>query len=84
VLTSLERELNTHDLALPIPLGGTQDGLFRLIVMSSTDLKPQAQYMERVERLYHQTGGRDVGIVFLMDETSSEQGVRNLMLLQAT
>lgn len=39
--------------------------------------------MARIERLYHQTGGKQVGVVFLLPGAESmEEGTRALMELQ--
>ena len=73
--------IETHDLAIPIP---PQNDIFRLILISSADIQCPGNYMDRIERLYHQTGGRHVGIVFLVrDAISRENGMRSLMTLQA-
>lgn len=47
-------------------------------------MQPLGKCMDRIERLYHQTGGQNVGIMFLVqDAISGENGMRNLMTLQA-
>ncbi|KAH8603058.1 hypothetical protein B0O99DRAFT_697677 [Bisporella sp. PMI_857] len=75
-----EQVINTHDLAIPLP---PRKEFFRLILMSSEDIQKPESYMDRIERLYNQTGGQHVGIVFLVqDGTSKENGTRNLMTLQ--
>lgn len=82
ILTNPEQKLQTHDLAIPIPQDDKK-ALFQLILLSPTDLQDQQSYMSRIERLYHQTGGRDVGIVFLLQGIyPQEGGIRALMELQ--
>ena len=77
----IEQAIETHDLAIPIP---PQKDIFRLILISAADMQPLGKYMDRIERLYHQTGGQNVGIMFLVqDAISGENGIRNLMTLQA-
>ena len=57
---------------------------FRLLLLSSVDLKSPTTSMARIERLYHQNGGKHVGIVFLLNEKSpSRNGTIALMELQA-
>jgi hypothetical protein len=83
--TTTEQTLGTHDIAIPLPQPRQQDQkeFFRIMLLSSVDVHPTANVMGRIERLYHQTGGRHVGIVFLMDHSiSREEGVRALMSLQ--
>ncbi|KAG9247517.1 hypothetical protein BJ878DRAFT_539227 [Calycina marina] len=76
-----EKKLETHDLAIPL---GPQKNLL-LILLASADIQCPGNYMDRIERLYHQTGGGQVGIVFLVqDAISRENGTHNLMRLQAS
>jgi hypothetical protein len=82
----LEQTLKTHDLAIPLPQyqQGDQQDFFRLILLSSADLQAPTAEMARIERLYHQTGGRHVGIVFLLQENASiGNGTEVFMKLQA-
>lgn len=79
-----ETTLNTHDLSLPIPSNkeGKQE-LFRVLLLSSSDTQPFANVSARIERLYHQTGGRNVGIIFLLREKgSSDHDMKEYMNLQ--
>ena len=83
--THLELHLETHDLALPLPqrYSQNQQEWFRLLLFSPSDTHPESNYMARIERLYHLTGGSRIGIVFLLrDSGSQEDGTRTLMTLQ--
>lgn len=82
---SLEETLETHDLAFPVPQRHPQEGRrwFRLLLLTSADIQPPSNHMARIERLYHQTGGLDVGIVFLLrDNNTQENGTKAFMALQ--
>ena len=84
--TPPEKRLETHDIAIPLPQTRPQDEneLFRIILLSATDVSPPEKALDRMERLYHQTGGRHVGIMFLIRETHSQgDGTRGFMSLQA-
>jgi hypothetical protein len=86
LIVILEQTLQTHDLAIPLPQyeQGDQREFFRLILLSSSDLQPPKAEMDRIERLYHQTGGRHVGIVFLLQENAHiGNGTIAFMKLQA-
>jgi len=80
-----EQALEIYDLAIPLPHAHQQDKeFFHVLVLSSSDLEPPASSMARIERLYHQTGGRQVGIVFLLEEQSqNSNGTISFMHLQA-
>lgn len=81
----LEQFLETHDLSLPLPQRHSQNQQewFRLLLLSPSDMQPASDHMARIERLYHQTGGLHVGIVFLLhDGDSQEDGTTNFMALQ--
>ena len=83
--TDLEQSLETHDLALPLPQRHSQNQQewFRLLLLSPSDMEPALSHMARIERLYHQTGGLQVGIVFLLrDHRSQEDGTKHFMALQ--
>jgi hypothetical protein len=82
----LEQTLGTHDLAIPLPQyrQNDQQDFFRLILLSSTDVQTPTAEIARIERLYNQTGGQHVGIVFLIQEnTSNGNGTSDFMKLQA-
>jgi hypothetical protein len=83
-LTS-EQTLENHDMAIPVPRHkGDHQEFFRLLLLSPADIQPLEPAMARIERLYHQTGGRQVGIVFLMQEKSSGgNGTISYMNLQS-
>ncbi|RDL36794.1 Uncharacterized protein BP5553_06146 [Venustampulla echinocandica] len=72
----LEKQLETHDLAIPLPkcYQDSDQEVFRMLVLSPSDVQPPANPMPRIERLYHQTGGRQVGIIFLLQEKASRGG----------
>jgi hypothetical protein len=83
LLIDSEQSLQTHDLAIPLPRQGQMQDFFHIILLSCADMRKPEEYMSRIERLYHHTGGKDIGIVFLIrDEHSQENGTRALMNLQ--
>ncbi|KAF7892938.1 uncharacterized protein EAF02_000476 [Botrytis sinoallii] len=78
-----EATLNTHDLSLPMQSKTGEQEFFRVLLLSSIDMQPIANASARVERLYHQTGGRNVGIIFLLREKdSNDNGLKEFMDLQ--
>ncbi|KAE9381481.1 hypothetical protein N431DRAFT_476303 [Stipitochalara longipes BDJ] len=82
-----EKTLETYDLAIPLPRRGQRDQMeyFRLILLSSSDVQPPAPAMARIERLYHSSGGRHVGLIFLLNEKSPKgNGTIDFMNLQAS
>ncbi|KAH6671267.1 hypothetical protein B0J14DRAFT_485144 [Halenospora varia] len=84
---SLEKQLETHDLAIPLPKSREEDfqEVFRLLLVSASDPQNSGAMMARIERLYHQTGGRQVGVIFLLQEhTSTANGTISYMELQAS
>lgn len=79
-----ERTINTHDLSIPIPpsKAGEQQ-FFRVLLLSSSDMESPTNASARVERLDHQTGGRNVGIIFLLRERGEGgHGMEEYMKLQ--
>jgi hypothetical protein len=78
-----EGALQGHDLAIPLPKADpqSQGDLFRLLLISTTDMNAPEQTLERIERLYHKHGGRHVGIVFLL--SSDRVGIVAFMNIQA-
>lgn len=70
-MSLLETNLRTHDLLIPLSNQQPQNDYFRLLLLSPADLNERSNLMARIERLYHQTGGQRVGIVFLIKEESS-------------
>jgi len=76
-----EQSLDNHDMAIPVPQHrGDHQEFFRLLLLSSADIQPLEPTMARIERLYHQTGGRQVAIVFLMQDSGN--GAISYMSLQ--
>ncbi|TVY42300.1 hypothetical protein LSUB1_G001054 [Lachnellula subtilissima] len=66
-----EQSLETHDLAIQVPRHNSDHReVFRLLLLSASDVERPGTAMSRIERLYHQTGGRQVGIIFLLQEKS--------------
>ncbi|KAI9640990.1 hypothetical protein NHQ30_010417 [Ciborinia camelliae] len=76
-----EETLNTHDLSLPIPpIEEGKQEFCHVLLLSSSDMEQRANVSARIERLYHQTGGRNVGIVFLLHEKQDvDNGMNDLM-----
>ncbi|KAI0539716.1 hypothetical protein GGR58DRAFT_219938 [Xylaria digitata] len=73
-----ETQLNTHDIAIPIP---TQR-VFRAICMSPRDVASDST-LNRIERLYNLNAGQDSGIIFLLKHHDEQQcAVSALMTLQ--
>lgn len=73
-------------MAIPLPKSREEDfqEVFRLLLVSASGPQNSGAMMARVERLYHQTGGRQVGIIFLLQEhTSTANGTISYMELQA-
>ncbi|KAK2628051.1 hypothetical protein QTJ16_002697 [Diplocarpon rosae] len=85
-----EQTLSTHDFTIPLPKSRQQDALesFLLLALSPSDLIPESganPAMPRIQRLYHHTGGMNVGILFLLNEKLPKgNGSVALMSLQAT
>lgn len=81
---SPEHSFDMHDVQIPLPppqgLPQRKD-YFRLILLSAMEMEVSDKAIERVSRLYHQHGGRDVGIVFLL--SPGHAGTVALMNLQA-
>ena len=81
-----EKSLETYDLAVPLPStnGQPQKDYFRFLLLSTIDLQQLTDTLARIERLYHQRGGRHVGIVFFLNEEGNAQnGTLQMMNLQA-
>ncbi|KAK7755239.1 hypothetical protein SLS62_002744 [Diatrype stigma] len=82
-----EVKLNTHDVALTLPLPPTAAAplprVLRAIFLAPKDVGTEAT-RARLERLYHLNGGKDVVVVFLLEhEAGQEQSpVAALMMLQ--
>ena len=68
---------------MPRPGQPDQKEYIQLILLSSSDLQPLAPAMARIERLYHSSGGRHVGVIFLLNEKSPKSnGIIDFMNLQ--
>ncbi|EPE32399.1 hypothetical protein GLAREA_07532 [Glarea lozoyensis ATCC 20868] len=81
-----EKTLETHDLALALSRYSQEDNqeFFRLLLLSSSDLLDPTTSTTRIERLFHQSGGRNVGIIFLLhDKAPGKTGTIGYMNLQA-
>ncbi|TVY57111.1 hypothetical protein LCER1_G000796 [Lachnellula cervina] len=81
-----EQSLETHDLAIQVPRHNSDNReFFRLLLLSTSDVEHPGTAMARIERLYHQTGGRQVGIIFLLQEKSPNgNGTISYMNLQSS
>lgn len=75
-----EKSLDSYDIALPLPRGNTKPDLYRLLLLSESDIEP----ISRIERLCHITGGRQIGVVFLLKEQFTKgNGMMAYLNLQA-
>ncbi|KAK0126481.1 hypothetical protein ONS95_008078 [Cadophora gregata] len=80
-----EQSLTTHDLAIPVPNGDGPLDTFLFLTLSPSDTQPPASALARIQHLYHHTGGRNVGIVFLLNEKIAKgNGTIALMDLQVS
>lgn len=83
---STESTLDNHDLCIPVPNSSNkrEQELFRIILVSSQELQTSGDALQRIERLFHQYGGRNVGIVYLLTPNHAGTiGFMNLQLRQA-
>lgn len=62
-----ESKLDTHDVNLPLPSSEPGQRYLRFILLSSDDGDSDFKH-ERIERLYHQSGGSDAAVVWLVGE----------------
>ncbi|PQE11634.1 OPA3 family protein [Rutstroemia sp. NJR-2017a WRK4] len=70
-------------MAIPVPrVNQSHQEYFRILLLSSVDLDPSVAVMDRVERLYHQTGGRNVGIIFLLQTIGKSNDTTAYLKLQ--
>ncbi|KAK9425074.1 hypothetical protein SUNI508_03214 [Seiridium unicorne] len=77
-----EAQLETHDVAMPLPLPGQPSHLaFRAICLSSQDIG-SLETRKRIERLYNVNGGQYIAVVFLMKQHNEESGPAMMMKLQ--
>jgi hypothetical protein len=75
----------THDLCLPVAVPHMQQGSSNvlLLLLSETDFQPPNSAMDRIQRLYLQGGTSQIGIVFLLHESSgTSNGLASMMNLQ--
>ncbi|KAG9229278.1 hypothetical protein BJ875DRAFT_475317 [Amylocarpus encephaloides] len=82
-----EKSLDTCDILLPLPRRreGDEQRFFRLLLLSAADIETPAPAMPMIERLHHQTGGEQVGIVFLLQEKApGSSGIIAYMDLQTS
>ncbi|RKF58619.1 hypothetical protein OnM2_066043 [Erysiphe neolycopersici] len=83
-----EHELDTFDIAFPITSQTTGSGssnVFHILLFSSVDLKESHLVSARIQRLFYRQGGKNVGIVFLLNEHGQEDNSpKALMALQAS
>ncbi|CAG8950344.1 hypothetical protein HYFRA_00006837 [Hymenoscyphus fraxineus] len=82
----IENDLETCDIKLPLPRNRQEDApqFYRFLLLSAIDVQPPAQAMVRIERLFHQTGGHHVGIIFLLQEKTRGNGMGAYLSLQAS
>lgn len=79
---SLETRLETHDVAVPLPLPGQPSHLaLRAVCLSPQDVG-SLETRKRLERLYNLNGGQYVAVVFLMENHNKENGPALMMKLQ--
>ncbi|KAI0390953.1 hypothetical protein F5Y17DRAFT_468545 [Xylariaceae sp. FL0594] len=80
-----ETQLNSHDMAVPVSTPATAETrrAFCGILMTPNDVGT-TEGASRIERLYHFGAGKDVGIIFLLKSSNSDQqnAVTALMTLQ--
>ncbi|KAL3424812.1 hypothetical protein PVAG01_04093 [Phlyctema vagabunda] len=83
----IEKSIGTHDLSIPVPHQPRTPQLkdwFGLLLLSAVDMQSPLTMMGRIERLCHQKGGQDVGIVFLLTQQSvGGSGVASYMDFQS-
>jgi hypothetical protein len=79
----LETTLNNHDAALPLlQASGANRRVLRIIFLTMEDVGVE-DARNRIERLYHLNGGRDVAIVMLMEVGQNKgSAMATLMRLQ--
>ncbi|KUJ22713.1 uncharacterized protein LY89DRAFT_728832 [Mollisia scopiformis] len=80
-----ETTLEAQDLQIPVPRQHQrgQVDLFNIILLSASDMQASADAIARVEQLYHKTGGRNIGVIFLLQEKPPQGNTTaNFMELQ--
>lgn len=63
---STENKLDTHDVNMPLP--GSR--YLRFVLLSQADGDATYKH-QRVERLYHQSGGKEAAVIWLLDDGGS-------------
>ncbi|KAI0019557.1 hypothetical protein F4780DRAFT_441882 [Xylariomycetidae sp. FL0641] len=78
-----EARLDTHDVAMSLPMitPGMPRRVLRAIFMSPHDIGSD-EARNRVERLYHLNGGRDIAVFFYLKQYSLHSPVAAFMKLQ--
>lgn len=76
----------TYDLAIPINTATNNNptDYIRLIILSPADTNKSLDTQDRVENLYHKWGGKNVGVLFLLNGSNQENGSIAMMSLQAS
>lgn len=64
---SIDNKIDTHDVNMPLPSMEPGQRYLRFILLSSAN-NEVATKLQRVERLYHQSGGSDAAVVWLLGE----------------
>ncbi|KAI1385061.1 uncharacterized protein F4822DRAFT_382082 [Hypoxylon trugodes] len=78
-----ERKLDHHDMALPLRSpGGQPRRVLRVILLSPSDIGTD-DCKDRIQRLYHLSGGQDIAIVFLLKQAKGQANpMTAFMMLQ--
>jgi hypothetical protein len=63
----------SHDLQIPVPRAHDkgQIDLFSIILLSAHDMQPPTKAIGRVEQLYYRMGGRNIGVIFLLQQENA-------------
>lgn len=62
-----ENKIDTHDVNLPVPSSEPGQRYLRFALLSSEE-SDSAIKMQRIARLYHQSGGNDAAVVWLLEK----------------
>ncbi|KAE8448388.1 hypothetical protein EG329_009632 [Mollisiaceae sp. DMI_Dod_QoI] len=64
----------SHDMEIPVPQPNRKSNIdmFKFILLSAHNMNPSTNAIARIERLYHKFGGRNVGVIFLLQEKSPQ------------
>ncbi|KAI8960901.1 hypothetical protein F5Y11DRAFT_349000 [Daldinia sp. FL1419] len=67
-----EARLDTHDLEIPLPIpSSTPPRVLRAILLLPSDVGKD-ESRNRIQRLFHRTGGQDIVIVFLLEQEQDQ------------